>query len=154
MSYEDNSIFSKDINPFRQFLIVMGVFISLLLLSELVDSTGITEVDVSFPWTLAASFLLFFAIFNSVYSLTATDDNTYWTKSFFSFAGMAILSGGIAYFFAGISMDEVGPYKWIYIVITFVYLVFISIIGFMKRIVQFAQKEEWTKPMRKSKKRN
>ena len=154
MSYEDNSIFSKDLGPFRQFLVVMVVFISILLISELVDATGISNVDAAFPWTIAASLLLFFAIFNSVYSLTATDDNTYWTKSFFSFAGMAILSGGIAYYFAGITLEEVGPYRWIYIVISFVYLVFISIIGFMKRIVKFAQKEEWTKPMRRSKKRN
>jgi hypothetical protein len=67
---------------------------------------------------------------------------------------MAAVSGLIAYFMAGIPFEEIGAYKWIYFVITFVYLVFISIIGFMKRIVNFAQKEEWTKPMRRSKKRS
>lgn len=154
MNNTDNSIFSKDIDPYRQFVIVMAVFIVILLLSEIVDSTGISDIEAAFPWTLAASFLLFFSIFNSVYSLTAKDDNTYWTKSFFSFASMAALSGLIAYFMAGIPFEEIGAYKWIYFVITFVYLVFISIIGFMKRIVNFAQKEEWTKPMRRSKKRS
>lgn len=154
MNKADNSIFSKDINPYRQFVIVMAVFIGILILSEIVDAAGITAIEPAFPWTLAASFLLFFAIFNSVYSLAAKDDNTYWTKSFFSFLAMAGLSGFIAYFMAGLSFEEIGPYKWIYFVITFVYLVFISIIGFMKRIVNFAQKEEWTKPMRRSKKRS
>ena len=154
MNEADNSIFSKDINPYRQFMIVMVVFIAILLLSEIVDATGISTIDAAFPWTLAASFLLFFSMFNSVYSLTAADDNTYWTKSFFSFLALAGISGLIAYFMAGLTFAEIGPYKWIYFVISFVYLVFISIIGFMKRIVKFAQKEEWTKPMRRSKKRS
>lgn len=153
MRKADNSIFSKDINPYRQFGIVMIVFSVILILSEIVGASGITAIDPAFPWTLAASFLLFFSIFNSVYSLTAKDDNTYWTKSFICFAAMAALSGLIAYLVAGLSFEDIGPYKWIYIVITFVYLVFLSIIGFMKRIVAFAQKEEWTKPMRRSKKR-
>ena len=122
-------------------------------MSRLAVAVGMSVKDDTMPWTLAATFLLFFVLFNSVFSLSAKNDNSYWTKSFLAFAGFVILSGTVAYLVAGLSFEEIGPYKWIYIVISFVYLVFISIIGFMKRIVQFAQREEWSKPMRRSKKR-
>jgi len=141
------------ISSFSIFYVNGQAEVAIMIIARLAVSCGISTKDVSMPWTLAATSLLFFAIFNSVFSLSAKDDNSYWTKSFISFAIFAVLSGGIAYFVAGISFEEIGPYKWIYIVITFVYLVFISIIGFMKKIVLFAQREEWTKPMRRSKKR-
>jgi len=153
MRNTDNSIFAKAMNPVTQCVIVFGVFVSILVIARLAVVAGIFTKDVTMPWTLAATSLLFFAIFNSVFSLSAKNDNSYWTKSFMAFAIYAALSGAVAYFVAGIAIEEIGPYKWIYIVITFVYLVFISIIGFMKKIVLFAQKEEWTKPMRRSKKR-
>ena len=151
MSYSDNSIFSKALNPFVQVIIVLSTFLGLLAIANVLEIIGITTLDPAFAWTLAAAFLLFFAVFNSVFSLSAANDNAYWVKSFISFAVYAAMSGLVAYFVAGISIEEIGPYRWIYTVITFVYLVFISIIGFMKKIVQFAQREEWTKPMRRSK---
>lgn len=153
MDNSDSSIFAKAINPYIQSGIVLTGFVIILILGYLSRIIGFSGEDPTFAWTLAATALLFFVLFNSVYSLTAKDDNTYWTKSFISFVGFVLVSGLIAYLVAGLSIDEIGPYKWIYIVISFVYLVFISIIGFMKRIVKFAQREEWTKPMRRSKKR-
>ena len=154
MSNADKSIFSKALNPYSQVIVVLSAFIGILILAKIIEAIGMMDLEQLFAWTLAATFLLFFAVFNSVFSLTATNDNAYWTKSFICFAVYAIISGLVAYFVAGVAFEEVGPYRWIYIVITFVYLVFISIIGFMKKIVQFAQREEWTKPTRKSKKRS
>jgi len=132
---------------------VLLCYVVVLMLSKLMVLVGMSTSNPAMAWTLAATFLPFFVLFNSVFSLSAKDDNSYWTKSFIAFIGYAVLSAALAYFIAGLSIDEIGPYKWIYVVISFVYLVFISIIGFMKRIVEFAQKEEWTKPVRRSKKR-
>lgn len=154
MSNADNSIFTKVMDPYHQMALILCIFGGVLLLAKIVEALNLTTLDADLPWTIAATFLLFYAIFNSVFSLSATNDNAYWTKSFISFLGFAIVSGAAAYVLAGLAITDIGPYKWIYIVITFVYLVFISIIGFMKKIVGFAQREEWTKPMRRSKKRN
>ncbi len=148
-----DSIYAKALNPYTQCGIVLLCFVGILLISKLAVLVGMSTSDPTMAWTLAATFLLFFVLFNSVFSLSAKNDNAYWTKSFISFIGYAVLSAALAYFIAGLAIEEIGAYKWIYIVISFVYLVFISIIGFMKRIVEFAQKEEWTKPMRRSKKR-
>ena len=99
-----------------------------------------------FPWMCAASFLLFFALFNSIFSLSAADTNEYWTKSMIAFAGLALLSGLCAWGFSKLSVNEAGSYKWIFIVVTFGYLVFLSMMGFMKRIVEFAEREDWQSP--------
>jgi len=63
-----------------------------------------------------------------------------------SFSILAAVSAGVAYFFSALSIAEIGPYKWIYFVLTFGYLVFLSILGFMKRIVDFAEREDWQAP--------
>lgn len=153
MNQTDNSIFGKSISPYQQATLVLAADFGILIIAKLAEAIGITSLDEAFPWTLAAALLLFFAIFNSVFSLSAKDDNSYWSKSFIAFGCFVVLSAMVAYIVAGLSMEEIVTYKWIYIVITFVYFVFISIIGFMKRIVEFAQREEWAKPMRRSKKR-
>jgi hypothetical protein len=77
----------------------------------------------------------------------------YWGRSIYSFAGLAAASGLLAWGLSGLSISEAGSYKWIYFVVTFGYLVFLSMIAFMKQIVEFAQKEEWNKPKLRQKKR-
>jgi len=81
--------------------------------------------------------------------LASKDLNKYWGRSMLSFAVLATISAGIAYFFSALSIEEIGPYKWIYFVLTFGYLVFLSILGFMKRIVDFAEREDWQAPRQK-----
>ncbi len=111
------------------------------------------DVEQRFPWTIAASFILFFAAGNSIMSLQSENMDKYWTRSILSFIGLAGAAGGFAYLFSSLSMNEAGSYKWIYIVLTIGYLVFLSMIGFMRKIVEFAQREEWNQPrIRKRKK--
>jgi len=104
------------------------------------------------PWLTAASFLLFFALFNAIMSATSQNLMKYWGRSIYSFMGLAAGSGLLAWAFSGVPIGEAGSYKWIFFVITFGYLVFLSMIAFMKKIVEFAQKEEWTKPRLKNRK--
>lgn len=108
------------------------------------------EMDPLFPWLVATSFLLFFAMFNSVLSLASEDSNKYWTWSLFSYIGLALVSGGLAYLFSSTSINDARSYKWIYVVLTFGYLVFLSMVGFMRRVVDFAQREEWEAPNRRN----
>jgi len=143
---EQTSFFYKAYNPALQALVVLVAGILVTLTSKVVDSTGILPVGERFPWLCAASFLLFFALFNSIFSLSAKDLNQYWTRSMLSFAGLALLSGLCAWGFSRIHIYDAGSYRWIYIVVTFGYLVFLSMMGFMKRIVEFAEKEDWQRP--------
>jgi hypothetical protein len=56
------------------------------------------------------------------------------------------VSGLQAYFFSSISIANAGSYMWIYVVVTFGYLVFLSLMTMLKKVVAFAEKEEWNSP--------
>jgi hypothetical protein len=143
---ENESFFSKAYNPVLQATVVFGAALTVIIVSKIIQQTGLVEVGDRFPWLTAASFMLFFAVFNSIFSLSSKNLNHYWGRSIFCFGGLALANGLIAYLFSSLSINEAGSYRWIYVVVTFGYLVFLSMMGFMKRIVEFAQREEWNHP--------
>jgi drug/metabolite transporter (DMT)-like permease len=154
MTTTEQSIFEQTVNPIVQASIAFGGVVIVTLGSKLVKLTGLLHVADRFPWVAAASFMLVFALFNSVFSLTSENILKYWGRSIYSFLGLAFASGVIAYLFSSLSIDEAGSYRWIYLVLTIGYLVFLGMMAFMRRIVDFAQKEEWNHPRIRQKKNN
>ncbi len=149
---DDTSIFERKIDPLYQAggaLVAVFVFI---LLGSLVAAATDDFVTPKWPWLCSASFLLFFALFNAIMSATSENLMKYWGRSIYSFLGLAVGSGLLAWAFSGLSIGEAGSYKWIYFVVTFGYLVFLSMVAFMKQIVEFAQKEQWNRPRLRSRK--
>ncbi|MFK7933403.1 MAG: hypothetical protein AB8G22_07825 [Saprospiraceae bacterium] len=146
MDPNTSDFYEKAYNPFLQAGIILAGMITVVILSKLVNSTGLLDVGPKFAWMSAASFMLFFAVFNSVFSLSSKNLNRYWGRSIMAFMGLAAVMAGAAYLFSGMTIDEAGSYRWIFFVVTFGYLVFLSIMGAMKNIVEFAQKEEWNHP--------
>lgn len=151
MKNAESSIYDKAYNPILQAGLVLGMILGVILIGKLINVIGIMTISDQFPWTIATSFLLFYAIFNSVISLASKDLNKYWGRSMLCFAVLACSSALVAYFFSALTIDEIGPYKWIYFVLSFGYLVFLSILGFMKRIVDFAEREDWQAPKQRKK---
>ncbi|MFZ2899480.1 MAG: hypothetical protein WA004_12700 [Saprospiraceae bacterium] len=153
--YAQKSLYAKAYNPVLQAAVIFGASLLVILVAKFIDLAGIVDVGQRFPWLSAASFMLFYAVFNSIFSLSSNNSNQYFSRSVFSFMGLAVANGLIAWLFSSLTINEAGSYRWIYVVITFGYLVFMSIMGFMKRIVEFAQREEWNHPrIRSRKKRN
>lgn len=153
MNESSTSIYYKAYNPIVQAAGVFALGLVVSLMAKLINALGILEIGNLFPWMCAAAFLLFFALINSLSSFSADDLNKYWSRSMLSFAGLAISSGLAAYGLSAVSIGEAGSYRWIFIVLTFGYLIFLSIIGLIKTIVEFAEKEDWQSPTRKQKKR-
>ena len=116
--------------------------------------TGLLEVGERFPWMVAASFLLCFSVFNSIYSLTSGSMTKYYGASVYSFAGLALSSGLLAWALSSLSISEAGSYRWIFIVVSIGYMVFMGMVSFMRAIVEFAQKEEWNHPRLRRRPRN
>lgn len=98
------------------------------------------------PWTTSGTFLLFFIIINVLLSLTNHKRNNYWTHSMLSFAGLTVVAFLLASLFSKLSMNEAGSYRWIFTVISVGYLVLMVIIGLMRRIVEYAMREDWNQP--------
>ncbi len=133
------------------FTVAFGVVF--MLISLLCPKLGI-DVDPTFPWMVVAAFALLFAISSSFYVAFNTNFNAYFYKALASYLGLILLLSFLAYFLTGISIGDAGFYKWIIYVISFCFMVFLSLVNAVKRIVDFAQKEEWHQPnLRKHKNR-
>jgi hypothetical protein len=143
------SFLYKAYNPVMQAAMLFVAGFVVMLFSKILSWMGIFEANQKFPWRTAAAFILLFAIFNSITSLSSKNLNNYWLKSMASFGVLAVASGFLAYLFSSLSINEAGSYRWIFTVLTFGYLVFLSILGFIKRIVEFAEKEDWQHPKKR-----
>ncbi len=138
--------FDFQMPPYKQALYVAAASVVLMAVEYLVGLTRWFEKDPLFAWSIATAFLLFYAIFNSILSIAAPSFVKYWGQSIYSYLGLAACNGIAAWLFSGIAVNEAGSYKFIYLVITFGFLVFLSIVNFVKKIIQFAEKEEWNQP--------
>lgn len=150
---DNTSIFESKIDPLYQAAGSLAAVFVFIMAGTAIGAGSEDLVSNLWPWLCAASFLLFFALFNAIMSATSKNLMKYWGRSIYAFLALAVGSGLMAWAFSGLSIGEAGSYKWIFFVITFGYLVFLSMIAFMKQIVEFAQKEEWNKPKLRQKKR-
>ena len=147
------SLFDRAYNPILQAAITFGGVVCFVLIAKIVKFTGLMPVTDRFPWMAAAAFMLLFALFNSIFSLSSKNLMKYWGKSMYSFMGLAGAAGLFAYLTSSLTIGQAGSYKWIYVVVTIGYLIFLSMMAFLKNIVEFAQKEEWNHPRLRGKNR-
>lgn len=149
----ETSIFERNVDPLYQAAGTLGLVFIFDVLGSALGAATTNTVTSKWAWLVAASFMLFFALFNAILSATSNNILKYWGKSIYSFLGLAIGAGLLAWAFSGLPIGEAGSYKWIYFVVTLGYLVFLSMVAIMKKIVEFAQKEEWNRPRLRQKKR-
>ena len=147
------SFLGKAYDPFLQAAVTGGVMVVFLLAGWVIRAVGPAGFSDRLPWIIALAFLLLFAVFNSIFCLAAGKSNRYWNRSVIAFLGLGLLGALIAWAMTGRFLTEVGSFRWLYMVVTFCYLVFISIINFMRAIVDYAQKEEWNAPKQTTRKR-
>ena len=143
----------RKFSPLLQAAIVFGGAVVFMAFGWLLTVTGIYPTERLFAWSIGAAFMLFFAMFNSLLSLRADNFAKYWAASMYSFLALALSTSGAAWLFSGVPIDEAESYRWIYIVVTFGFLVFLSLVNFMKIIVRFAEREEWNAPRTRNRKR-
>jgi len=148
----DDQFFEKAKDPVMQASVVLGISVIFMALAKVASLTGAAEFKDYFPWIISASFLLFFTVLNSIFSLSSDDINKYWIRSIICYLSLAIVSGALAYLASSVAFNDAGTIRWIFYVLTFVYLVFLSILNFMKKIVAFAEREEWTAPKKRKRK--
>ena len=146
------TLLNKLVNPFLQAAIVVGLILVFDIGASFLGSAGV-EMKQDTSWVIAATFILFFAMFNAILSLMCDNMDRYWTRSMISYVAVAGIAGLLAWAFSSLSINEAGTFRWIYIVLTFGYLLFLAMIGAMRKIVDFAQREEWNQPKIRKRKR-
>jgi hypothetical protein len=135
-------IFSTKISPFYQAGIVLVLAIIFMSISSLIPPTPYSSISEIQPWIIMCGMILFYAVGNSVLSLVSDDFKMYWLHSIISFALLLVIGGLIAYLFSGVSINDAGSVRWIYIVFTFGYLVFLSIVNLIKFLILMAQRSD------------
>ena len=139
---ESPSPFRKEIHPIRQAMFVLFAMPVMTFLFYIPKWMGLIDLQDYFPWTVSAAFTLLFAVGNSILSLGAKDQNSYWGSSIMSYLLVVIVGGAIAWLISGQHIYEAKSFRWIYVVFTFGYLLFLSMVRAMRKIVQIAQKQD------------
>ena len=131
--------------PRYQAMAAAGIMVVFLLFGGVTLLSG-AEPGERFGYQVAATALLLFGVANALFSLGAPSINKYWSESFVSYLLLAGFGLVVAKLLTGLWIGEAGSYKWIYTVLTFGYLVLLSIMSAIRGIVNFAETEEWSQP--------
>lgn len=138
--------FSAPLKPPAQAVLVFAVSALLMLGGVLLDRIGLMDMERLYPWMIGTSFLLLFGVGNSLMSLQSARPSAYWGASVYSYIGLAAANGLLAWQLSGVKLSDADSYKGIYLVVTFGFLVFISIVNMVRNVIRFAEKEEWNAP--------
>lgn len=128
---------------------VLAFALLVMCIGWLFTVSRIFPFDRLFAWSIGSAFMLFFAMMNSLMSIRAVSFVKYWGLSIYSYLALAFATSMAAWGFSGIPIREAGSYRWIYIVVTVGFLVFLTMVNLMKIIVRFAEKEEWNQPRKR-----
>jgi beta-lactamase regulating signal transducer with metallopeptidase domain len=147
METKPTHFLDKTYNPILQAAYALGFALVTMFILQMVKWSGAMVINNRTFWILAGTAILTFALFNSVISLSTKDMNKYWVQSTASYAVLMVACGGLAYLFSSMTIKQAGSFRWIFMVLTFGYLLFLSMMRFMRKIVQIAQKEDdsWQK---------
>lgn len=133
-----DSLFNKQIQPIRQAIVAVGALVIIMPLSMVFIGDGNTI----YYWEIAFAILMCFSLFNAIFSIPFLKRTLYFRNSIFCYVGVATISGLLAFWFSGISLEQSGSFKWLYIVFTFSYLLIISIVNAMRKIIEIAKKQD------------
>ena len=131
----------RKFTPVRQGITILV----LIIVADLITWVGSGDAGVfsgKAYWINCITFMLVYALFNSLLSLLFKDQNAYWGRSIAVYAGIAILGGLLAYAFSGMTIDEAGSFRWLYLVFTLGYLIFLAIVRTIRKIVAISQRQD------------
>ncbi len=136
-------------DPVAQAVLISAGALALMLIGWVLNVSGLFMTDSLYPWSISAAFSLLFAMLNSLMSLRADNFARYWGRSMYAYLGSAFTMGLAAWLFSGIPLRDAGTYRSIYIVVSVGFVVFLTMVNIIKRIVRYAEREEWNQPRRK-----
>ena len=133
------TIFQK---PLNQAALIVGMIIVFTLIDfVLPHNNQLFELN-SGSWIVGTAMILCFIIVNTIIALRTEPILPYWTKSILIFVGLLAFTYAWCYMLTGKHIDEVGSFRWLWIVLTMVYFVFFTIARTVKRIIDVANEQD------------
>lgn len=93
-------------------------------------------------WAIATAMLLGYVILNAITVLRIDRDSRYWGWSVMSLLGLMTFSYLLSWLLSGRHIDEAGSFRWLWFVLTFVWMIFFAIARSIKRIVAIAIRQD------------
>ena len=122
-------------------LVALMILVFTLIDKMLPHGNNLFEVNAG-PWIVATAMMLCFVILNSIVALRIEPIIPYWSKSVMFYLGLLAFSYGWCFLLSGKHIDGVGSIRWLWFVLTMVYMVFFTIARSMKRIIDIANKQD------------
>ncbi len=117
-------------------LIIAGGIMKLILA---MDSNNL---DISEPWIISCTILFVFILINIMFAFRDESGVRYWRTSVFGYIIIMVLSFLIATIISDLPISETRTYGWLYVVFTMGYLILLSIVQLIKRLVVIAQQDK------------
>jgi thiol:disulfide interchange protein len=133
------AIFSK---PHYQAALVAGMILFFSLVDFMLPHNNDFFEPSAGAWIVATAMILCFIILNAVVALQIEPIIPYWSKSVIFYLALLAFSYAWCYLLTGRHMDEVGSFRWLWFVLTLVYMIFFMIARSMKRIVDLAIRQD------------
>ncbi len=130
------------VKPVYQLIAVAGLSILLTLLDALFPANNDYLKVNAGPWIVTTAMILLFIIVNTMVVLRTQELLPYWIRSVVCFVALLLFSYGWSWMISGKHIDDVGSFRWIWMVLFMVYLVFFVIARSMKTIVDFAIRQD------------
>lgn len=115
---------------------MMAQIFSLVLYSNKNDAVNFSH------WIVASTILLLYAFFNSVYLLKTRDLTTYFRRSVYGFLILLVSGFGFATAFSQLERYDQRSVRWILFMIVFSYFIFLTIAYFLRKIIEYAQRQD------------
>lgn len=142
MRKEPSKLITLFFKPLNQALLAVAMTIVFSLVDKLMPHhTELLEIN-SGTWIVGTAMILCFIILNTIVALRVEPIIPYWSKSVTIYIGLLVFVYAWSYLLSGKSIDEAGSFRWLWLVLTLVYMVFFAIARSMKRIVDFALKQD------------
>lgn len=139
---EENKLVTFFTKPLHQVLLIVSMTIVFSLVDWMLPHRqDLFEVN-SGPWIVSTAMILCFVILNAIIALRAEPIIPYWTQSVMYFIALLVFTYFWCYLLSGRHIDEVGSFRWLWIVLTLVYMVFFAIARSVKRIIDLANRQD------------
>jgi len=135
------SILTKEISPYKQGALALGLILLIDLFSFASRNSNI-EKFASTIWTNCIAMVLFFIIANALISINSSKAGIYIRDSIYTYIILCVSGALISYFISATPMDDAGSFKWLFIMLTMVYIVFLALMNTLKAIVALAKKQD------------
>lgn len=139
---QPNKLVTTFSKPLYQAALIAGMILVFTLVDAILPHSNTLFEKNAGSWIVATAMILCYVILNSVVALRIEPIVPYWSRSVVIYFALLAFSYAWCYFLSGLHIDDAGTIRWLWFVITLVYMVFFAIARSMKRIVDLAIRQD------------